>query len=150
MKKHGNHNHKDVKETVLGIDFDTTSSHIISEAFGVPGQVAEDIAIAFFKFIKMQFAMEDLYPDLPVSTKTSSMADFLKSDPFKKIGWTPKTPAHYFMLGITIGVAMTREREAMTGDVPEGVVGAGRIRVNSNEAKELVELLKKLSKKRRQ
>lgn len=99
--KHDTHEHttKVIKEEVCGLKIDTSESDTTSHAFGWSKETFDTMWDTMRAFQEFQEAAERLNKDLPESTKVSMLADFLKSDSFKKLGVKLVTPNDYFLLG---------------------------------------------------
>lgn len=61
----------------------------IDASLGMPDEVAHEIREKFMKWLAFE----------KHTSYTNALVDFLESDVFKKIGWTPKTPTDYLALG---------------------------------------------------
>ena len=137
IKDHGDHKHtyKVVKENILGIQIDSSFSDNISEALGWPDEKLKSMIDALEKFYKFQQAAEDMNKDLPESTKISILADFLKSDVFKKLFIKISTPNDYLLIGLVWAWVMMRPENT----VPQGIPITGG---------QLLEILKGISEKK--
>lgn len=113
--KHGKHEHtiKTVNENVMGILMDDRGTDRVSETFGWSQEKFEKALTKIEDFILFQNATDRLYdagePEmLPRSTKTSQLADFLKSTTFRELGIKLETPNDYFMLGFIFCASITK------------------------------------------
>lgn len=122
--KHDTHEHttKITKEEVCGLKIDTSNDDTISRAFGWSKEKFDTVWDTMRAFQEFQEAAERLNKDLPESTKISVLADFLKSDSFKKLGIKLVTPNDYFLLGciwsalcVIPGKAIMNSRNALDG-----------------------------------
>jgi len=123
--KHDNHEHitRTVNEDVLGLLIDDRETSRISEAFAWSDEDFEKVVKSFTAFWKFQLAAEDLDEDLPRTTKISSLADYLKSNNFKRLGIKIITPNDYFMLGYAYCAALSleKDRRARENNMPMGL-----------------------------
>ena len=94
------HNLKQVKAEVVGLKIDDLNgTEKISEAFGLDDIVAEKVIPKMDKYFTLLDSQDSLEEDLPQNTFVTKLVAFLESPTFKMLGWTPKTPNDYFMLG---------------------------------------------------
>ena len=115
---HGDHSHnvKVSKETVCGLNIDSTENEQISGAFGWDDVKFKSMCRALRSFNNFQKAAEDLNKDLPKSTKISVLVDFLKSHTFTELGTKIETPNDYFMLGFVWSIVfLDEDRKVFSG-----------------------------------
>lgn len=114
---HGGHDHvvKETKVEVSGIKIDTSETHEIDLAFGWEEGKLEQLFKSLEKFHRFQMAAEDLEPDLPKGTKLSVLADFLKSDFFRRLEIKMENPNDYILLGLVWGQVVCSPRMDMFG-----------------------------------
>lgn len=123
--KHNGHEHllRTVNENVLGLLIDDRETDTISGAFAWDGKRFDQICKVLTSYWKFQLAAEELDDDLPRTTKISTLADFLKSNNFKRLGIKIDSPNDYFMLGYSYCAVLSMEKDRLQRDMPAGMGG---------------------------
>lgn len=167
---HGDHTHtiKIIDTVVEGLvikdppSVQDVDKQAFTESFGWSDEKFRDLSEAFLKFSRYQEAGRDLYPGLPEGTFTSNLADFLASRAFRDLGITFKTNNDYFILGAMAMAVLASTRipdldlmekgkgiEEVKKLLGKGPKIIGPIQGNSEDLKDLLELLSKMSKKKK-
>ncbi len=102
---------RQVNEEVSGLLLDDRDTDKISEAFGWGDKKFDKVLRTLTNYQRFQQSIDQLEEELPQSTKISQLADFLKSNNFKRLAINIDSPNDYFMLGYCFAIAIYLDKK---------------------------------------